>query len=79
MVLGRAEPGTRCSDEVYLRRVYIDLVGRIPRLSEARDFLASTDVNRRALLVDQLVQHPSHATRLTNRWRMFLLPLEEDG
>lgn len=72
------KPAAVCSDEQFVRRVYLDLLGRIPRVSEVRDFLGSREVDRREILVDRLVNHPSHATRLTNLWRLFLLPLEDD-
>ena len=48
-------PPTRsATDGEFLRRVYLDLVGRIPTSDEARAFLADTSPNKRAAVVDQL-------------------------
>ena len=49
------EPALPCSDEVFLRRVYLDVAGRIPTLAETRDFLRDPDQDRRAHLIDRLL------------------------
>lgn len=43
------------SDEVFLRRIYLDVVGRIPTAEEAQAFLSSTAADKRANLIDQLL------------------------
>ena len=49
------------SDEVFLRRAYLELTGTIPSVAEARDFLESTSANKRELLVRTFAfSKPSH-------------------
>ena len=45
-------------DAEFVRRVYLDLTGVIPRVSEVREFLHDTSPNKRAQLVDRL-SHPT--------------------
>jgi len=66
-----AEPA---SDAEFLRRVYLDLTGRIPRVSEVYQFLEDPSENRRVLLVDHLLASRDHATHLAAIWRTMLLP-----
>ncbi|MDB4540065.1 DUF1549 and DUF1553 domain-containing protein [bacterium] len=56
------EPADACDDRVFLRRIYLDLVGRIPKTSELNAFLkdGSLPSVRRARLVDQLLQSEEH-------------------
>lgn len=67
----RAAPAT---DAEFLRRVYLDLTGRIPSVSEVYDFDDDAQPKRRLRLVDQLLNHRDHATHLAANWRRFLLP-----
>jgi len=54
-------PAKPASDEVFLRRVYIDTISQLPTPEEAREFLASKDPRKREKLVDKLLAHPLHA------------------
>ncbi|HEY2410856.1 MAG TPA: DUF1549 and DUF1553 domain-containing protein [Pirellulaceae bacterium] len=67
-------PAAESTDEEFLRRVYLDLNGVIPRVSEAREFLADTAADKRSRLIDKLLASPAHATHLANTWRNILLP-----
>lgn len=49
------EPSPLCDDATFLRRTYFDAIGTIPTVEEARAFLDSTDPDKRAKLVDQLL------------------------
>ncbi|MCH2401490.1 MAG: DUF1549 domain-containing protein, partial [Pirellulales bacterium] len=51
-------PSDPSSDTKYLRRVYLDIVGRLPNVQEVREFVASTEENKRARLVDHLLELP---------------------
>src|SRR6478672_6029139 len=44
------------SDAVFLRRIYVDLIGRIPTESEVRHFATQPATTRRAALVDELLK-----------------------
>ena len=62
------------SDEVFLRRAYLELTGTIPSVAEARDFLDSTSASKREDLVRTLLddkRFPEHTARL---WARTLAP-----
>lgn len=48
------------TDEQFLRRVYLDVAGRIPTLPETRAFLGSRDPAKRAKLIDHLLDSPGY-------------------
>jgi hypothetical protein len=54
-------PSDLSSDEEFLRRVYIDTIGQLPSPDEARAFFADTHPEKRAKLIDRLLEHPLHA------------------
>jgi len=54
----------RSSDEEFLRRIYLDLAGRIPSLDEAKEFLEDSSENKRAALIDRLLNSPDYARRM---------------
>ena len=51
----RIEPVGPASDAEFMRRVYLDLPGRVPSVSEAREFLSDPSPDRREALVDRLL------------------------
>ena len=55
---------TLCSDGEFLRRVYLDLIGRIPTGSEAREFLSDASAQKRERVVDKLLAHPDHVRHM---------------
>src|SRR5437899_3680685 len=63
-------PSPLCSDEDFIRRVYIDLVGLPPRADEVRAFLADARPSqlKRNALVDQLIASPDFIEQWTNKW-----------
>jgi hypothetical protein len=61
-------PAGISSDEVFLRRAYLDTIGTLPTAQEATAFLASTDPNRRASLIDQLLQHGEFPVYWAMKW-----------
>ncbi|MGH9769601.1 MAG: DUF1549 domain-containing protein [Blastocatellia bacterium] len=56
-----------CSDEEFIRRVYLDITGRIPSPEDLNKFLQDETPNKRDLLVDQLVNSPEYV----DKWTMF--------
>ncbi|HXJ60940.1 MAG TPA: DUF1553 domain-containing protein [Verrucomicrobiae bacterium] len=61
--LDKVEPAKRASDEVFVRRVYLDLAGRIPTRAEAEAFVRDPGREKRARLIDQLLagdEYPRH-------------------
>jgi len=67
-------PAPAADDAEYLRRVSLDVAGRIPTASEARAFLADNDPEKRRKLVEALLEGPAFATHMTNVWRDLLIP-----
>ena len=54
-------PSDLCSDEEFLRRTYLDVIGTLPTAAEARRFLEDDSTERRARLVDELLNRPEYA------------------
>ncbi|MEM9016331.1 MAG: DUF1549 domain-containing protein [Verrucomicrobiota bacterium] len=52
---GNLESNPTASDTVFVRRIYLDAAGRIPTAEEARVFLADTNPEKRASLIDELL------------------------
>ena len=53
-------PSELCSDEVFLRRVFLDVIGTLPTPEESREFLEDRDPEKRARLIDELLEHPEY-------------------
>ena len=70
---GAAQPRL-VDDATFLRRVYLDLLGTIPAVSEVRDFLDDQTDNKRARLVERVLEDPRAAAHLARTWRRMLLP-----
>ncbi len=76
----RVEPSAPADDAEYMRRVYLDLVGRIPSLTEARTFLGDKTPDKRGRLVRRLLDNPRHVEHFVNVWRDLLIPeMDTDG
>lgn len=54
------------SDEIFLRRIYLDIAGRIPTLKETQEFLNSKRKNKRAELIDELLDSYGYVSRQFN-------------
>ena len=62
-------PPSLCDDAMYVRRVYLDLIGLIPPPQVARDFVANNDPKKREKLIDELLQrHDDYAAHWTPFW-----------
>jgi hypothetical protein len=55
------ESSPPCMDAEFVRRVYIDALGTLPTADEARAFLDSRDPQKRAKLIDAVLQRPEYA------------------
>ena len=56
------------NDETLVRRFYLDIIGRIPTLQESQAFLTSTDKDKRAKLIDQLLASDGYSQRMFHFW-----------
>src|SRR5205807_1573571 len=61
-------PSELADDADYLRRVYIDVIGTLPTAAEARRFLADKRTDKRARLVDELLDRPEYADYWALQW-----------
>ncbi len=61
-------PSDLCSDDEFLRRAMLDLCGVLPSPEEARAFLADRNPNKRASLIDTLLDKPEYADFWTLKW-----------
>src|SRR5690606_31684968 len=57
----RTNPSQLASDTVFLRRAYLDTLGLLPTADEAKQFLADTRADKRARLIDALLDRPEFA------------------
>lgn len=62
------EPSELCSDSDYLRRATLDIAGRLPTTEEARIFIEDTSADKRAQLVDRLLESNDYATFWSMKW-----------
>jgi hypothetical protein len=61
-------PARPCSDAVFLRRAHFDLIGTLPTTREAREFIQDRSPNKRATLVDRLLDRDEFADYWAMRW-----------
>lgn len=65
-----------CTDGEFLRRAHLDLIGLLPTPDETRKFLADSRADKRARLIDALLNRPEHADHWAIKWAD-LLKVEE--
>jgi len=65
-------------DEAFVRRVYLDVAGRIPSLAESSRFLESTATDKRARLIDELLDGEGYVSHTFN-WKADQLRLVTKG
>ena len=61
------------SDSEFLRRVYLDLAGRVPAAEETRAFLADTSPDKRAALIDRVLASDDHVRRFSQVLHVMLM------
>ena len=64
----RMNPSALCSDTVFLRRAYLDLLGVVPTAETARAFSADTTPDKRARLIDRLLERGEFADFWALKW-----------
>jgi hypothetical protein len=62
------QPANLSSDSVFVRRVWLDVTGTLPTAQQASEFLASKDPNKRAVLIDQLLDREEFADYWAMKW-----------
>lgn len=65
-------PSQPCDDATFLRRVTIDIAGRLPTVDEVKTFLANTEATKRDAWIDALLNSPGYADYFANKWSALL-------
>jgi hypothetical protein len=66
-------PAPQCDDRTFLRRIYLDLAGRIPTQEEAATYLGDTAPDKRTKLVDKLLASDEYARTFREVWDALLM------
>jgi len=61
-------PSALCDDATFLRRVHLDIIGKLPTAAEARRFINSKATDKRVRLVESLLARPEYADQWTLKW-----------
>ncbi len=67
------QPAASIEDRLFARRIYLDLIGRVPQRSELQEFLASTDGRKRERLIDRLLSSDEYATHMAEVFDAILI------
>lgn len=73
LVFGRLKelgipPSEICSDEVFVRRAFIDVIGTLPTAREAREFINSSKQDKRSELIDKLLNRDEFTEYWSMKW-----------
>lgn len=71
-------PSAVCDDATFLRRVTLDIGGRLPTEEESDTFLASKDEGKRDKVIDDLLRSPEYADFFANKWTALLKNRRDD-
>ncbi len=63
---------SRCDDSTFLRRITLDIAGRLPTIEEANQFLADASPDKRERVVDQLLDSGDYADHFAAKWNAIL-------
>lgn len=72
-------PSARTDDATFLRRVTLDIAGRLPTASESRAFLDDTNPGKRDTLIDSLLASPEYADFFAGKWTALLKNRRDDA
>ena len=62
------EPANLCSDDVFIRRVYLDVIGTLPEPPAVRRFVRDRRPGKRAALIDALLEREEFADYWAMKW-----------
>lgn len=71
-------PHDRADDATLVRRLHLDLVGRIPMAGEARQFVDATNDDKYLALTSRLLHSDAHRTQMARIWRRTWLPQSDE-
>lgn len=67
-------PSEPCSDSQYLRRIFLDGIGRLPSVDEVQEYLSDSEPQKRARWVSRVLAQPEYADFWANKWADLLRP-----
>lgn len=70
------KPVPHSDDVEFLRRIYLDLTGRVPTAGQAAEFLHNNDTDKRAKLIDSLLATPAFGNQFGRTWCDWVCPPE---
>ncbi|MFN0075782.1 MAG: DUF1549 and DUF1553 domain-containing protein [Prosthecobacter sp.] len=65
-------PSPICDDSSFLRRISLDIAGRLPTSEETKAFLASQELDKRDRAIEALLTSPDYADYFANKWTSLL-------
>jgi len=75
----KVTPSPIADDAEFVRRVWLDLAGKVPPAERAEAFLASRDSGKRQKLIDELTASPDFARHQADIWQALLIPRNSDN
>lgn len=72
-------PSPICDDATFLRRVTLDVAGRLPTEEEAKAFLADKRADKRDRWIDELLKSPDYADFFASKWTAVLKNRRDDA
>jgi len=72
-------PSTVCDDATFIRRVTLDIAGRLPKEAEVNAFSADQASNKRDRYIDNLIDSPEYADFFANKWTAMLKNRRDDA
>jgi len=67
-------PSGPAPETTWLRRAYIDIIGRLPNPDEIREYLADSSTDRHPRVIERLLDRPEYADYWANKWADLLRP-----
>jgi len=72
-------PSPLCDDATFLRRVSLDIAGRLPTVEETDSFMAGTAPDKRDRVIESLLGSPDYADYFANKWTALLKNKRDDA
>jgi hypothetical protein len=69
----RMTPSEVCTDEVFIRRIYLDLIGLMPSIDEYSRFMADQSTDKRDKLIDELLNRKEFTEIWVSKWAEWLM------
>jgi hypothetical protein len=67
-------PTSMVDDAAFMRRVSLDIAGKIPAVADLHEFLEDSSPDKRRQLVERLLDSPAYIMHFSNVWRAVMLP-----